>query len=320
MSFEIKQKFLEHVKGPVFPIPTPFTENGDVDYEGLRRYVEFLLSQDARTVMVTVGTSRFDVLTVEEMKKVNETVAKIAKGRAIVIVTTPTKGPTSQAIDFANHAEAIGADGILAVYPDRFYYENDVYRYFVDIAKSCSVGVLIHLMSIPTGRAGLGPQVHYSPELIERIVAIDNVAGLKEESHDQGLSYRYCRSLVDKIVIIGGAGGMRDYLTKHHWEQQAYLVGIGNFIPKLEIDFYKALTQSDYDTARKIIFEYEEPFFSAAIKAGWHLSLKEALACADLMEPWERLPVSRLKDDDRAEIISVLKSESYNIVFRKSKD
>lgn len=319
MSSEIKQKFLEQVKGPVFPIPTPFTENGDVDYEGLRRYVEFLLSQGTRTVMVTVGTSRFDVLTFEEMKKINETVAQTAKGKAIVIVTTPTKGPTLQAIDFTNHAESIGADGILAVFPDRFYYENDVYRYFVDIAKSCSVGVLIHLMSIPAGRAGLGPQMHYSPELVERIVAIDNVVGLKEESHDQGLSYRYCRGLADKTVLIGGAGGMRDYLTKHHWGQQAYLVGIGNFVPKLEIDFYKALIQGDYDTARKIIFEYEEPFFAAAVRVGWHLALKEALAYADLMEPWERLPVSRLKDDDRNEIINVLKSKNYNIVFRENK-
>jgi dihydrodipicolinate synthase/N-acetylneuraminate lyase len=308
MSSEIKQKFLEHVKGPVFPIPTPFTKKGDVDYEGLRQYVEFLLSQGARTVMVTVGTSRFDVLTIEEMKKVNETVAQTAKGKAIVIVTTPTKGPTSQAIDFANHAESVGADGILAVFPDRYYSDNDVAQFFEDIASSCSIGVLIHLMSIPAGRAGLGPQVHYSPKLVERIIDIENVVGLKEESHDQGLAYQYCRSLIDKTVIIGGAGGMRDYLTKHHWGQQAYLVGVGNFMPKLEINFYKKLTQGDYDTAKKIIFEYEEPFFAAAVKAGWHIALKEALLYFGLMDAWERKPMQSLQERGQTAIKNVLLS------------
>jgi dihydrodipicolinate synthase/N-acetylneuraminate lyase len=311
MLQEIKRKFFEQVRGPVFPIPIPFRESGDVDYDGLRRYVEFLLGHGAVTLMVTVGTSRFDVLTIEEMKKVNEVVAETANGKAIVIVTTPTKGPTSQAIDFAKHAEAIGADGILAVYPDRYYSDNDVAQFFEDIAASCSIGVLIHLMAIPAGKSGLGPQVQYSPELVERIAALGNFVGIKEESHDQALSYKYSRSLAGKIVIIGGAGGMRDYLTKYNWGQQAYLVGLGNFVPELEVKFYNAVIQGDLDTARKIIFEYEEPFFTVAVEAGWHLALKEALAFFDLMKPWEREPISRITSHDRDKIIDNLKSKKW---------
>ena len=310
MLTEIKRKFLEQIKGPVFPIPIPFSESGAVDYDGLRRYVDFLLAQGAATVMVTVGTSRFDLLTIEEMKKVNEVVAQTANGKAIVIVTTPTKGPTSQAIDFAKHAETVGADAILAVFPDRYYSDNNVAQFFKDIAASCSIGVLIHLMAIPAGKSGLGPQVQYSPKLVERIAALENLVGIKEESHDQALSYKYSRSLADKIVIIGGAGGMRDYLTKHNWGQQAYLVGLGNFVPELENKFYKALIYGDYDAARKIIFEYEEPFFEVAVKAGWHLALKEALAFFDLMKPWERPPIFRITSDDRNKIINNLKSKN----------
>lgn len=299
MSSELKQKFLKNVKGPVFPIPTPFTEDGHVDYQGIETYVQFLLEKKARTLMVTVGTSRFDVLTVDEMKKVNETVVKAIRGHAVTMVTTPTYGPTSQAVDFAMHAEDIGADSILAVYPERYYSDEDVFHFFEDIAGACSIGVLIHLMPIRPGRFGVGTQVHYSPDLVARITALENVVGIKEESHDQGLAYKYTRLFGHQIVVIGGAGGMRAYLAAYQWGQPAYLVGIGNFVPEIELAFYAALEKGDYEGAHRIVFDKEEPFFDASVRVGWHLALKEALDYKGLMPAWERRPMARLSDQDQ---------------------
>ena len=193
----------------------------------------------------------------------------------------------------------MGANGVLAVYPERYYSDDDVYGYFKDVADSCSIGVLIHLMPIRPGRSGMGTQVHYSLSLADRIVDVENVIGIKEESHDEGLSYRYNRELGHKVVIIGGAGGMRAYLTAYQWGQPAYLVGIGNFVPEIELAFYAALGKGDYETARRIVFEKEEPFFEAAVKVGWHPALKEGLEAKGLMKAWERKPMSRLNRADR---------------------
>lgn len=300
MPSKLKERFLGEVKGPVFPVPTPFTRDGDVDYKGIERYVSFLLDKGAQNLMVTVGTSRFDVLTVGEMKKVNETVVTSAGRRALTIVSTPANGPTSLAVDFARHAEKMGANGVLAVYPERYYSDDDVYGYFKDVADSCSIGVLIHLMPIRSGRSGMGNQVHYSLSLADRIVAVENVIGIKEESHDEGLSYRYNRELGHKVVIIGGAGGMRAYLTAYQWGQPAYLVGIGNFVPEIELAFYSALQNGDYEKAQRIVFEKEEPFFDAAVKVGWHLALKEAMECKALMPAWERKPMNRLSGQNQS--------------------
>jgi 4-hydroxy-tetrahydrodipicolinate synthase len=299
MPSKLKEKFLQEVKGPIFPIPTPFTKRGDVDYEGIEKYVDFLLGKEVRALMVTVGTSRFDVLTVDEMKKVNERVVKAAGRRAITIMTTPTNGPTSQSVDFARHAEKMGADGILAVYPERYYTDDDVFHFFEDIASACSIGVLIHLMPIRAGRSGVAPQVQYSPDLVERIAAIDNVVGIKEESHEQGLAYKYNRLVGDQIVVIGGAGGMRAFLTAYEWGQPAYLVGVGNIVPEIELEFFSALERGDHEGARRIVCDKEEPFFDAAVKVGWHLALKEAMESKGLMTAWERRPMKRLSQEDR---------------------
>lgn len=307
----IKRRFLGKIKGPIYPVPIPFTEIGSVDFEGLKRYVLFLIDKGASTIMVTAGTSRFDVLTIEEMKSVNQIVAETAKNRAMVILTTPTNGPTSQAIDFARHAEAVGADAILAIFPDRYYTDDSVLRFFKDVAASCSIGILIHLKAITAGKAGVGPKVQYSLQLVDQIGEIENLVGMKEESLDPALSYKYSRNLSDKMVIIGGAGGMRDYLTKYNWGQQAYLVGIGNFVPQIEERYYQALVQGDLDAARKIIFEYETPFFDVAVGPGWHLALKEAMAFFDLMKPWERPPIPRISQEEQNKIINLLSSISW---------
>jgi 4-hydroxy-tetrahydrodipicolinate synthase len=290
---------LKEMRGPVFPIPTPFNRAGDVDHKSIENYVSFLLDKGVRNLMVTVGTSRFDVLTVDEMKAVNETVVRSAGHRAVTIVTAPTKGPTSQSVDFAVHAGQIGADGVLAVYPDRFYSDDDVFGFFEDVATAASVGVLVHLMPIRSGRSGIGAQSHYSLALTARIASIENIVGIKEESHDAELSYKYNRDLGDEVVIIGGAGGMRAYLTAHQWGEPAYLVGIGSFMPEIELAFYAALENGDYEKARTIVFEKEAPFFDAAVTVGWHLALKEAMSCRGLMPAWERRPMQRLSGRDR---------------------
>lgn len=261
--------------------------------------------------MVTVGTSRFDVLTVEEMLEVNRVVAQSVGDKGIAIVTTPTTGPTFQAKGFCERAAADGADGVLLVFPDRYYSDEQVLQYFEDVAASSSLGILVHLAPITAGRAGLGPKVQYSPDLLRKIFAIDNVVGIKEESLDPGLSYQYNRLFTDQGVVIGGAGGMRDFLTKHQWGQPSYLVGIGNFVPALEIKFHQAVIQRDYAAAKSIIFEYEEPFFQVAVKAGWHIALKEAMAFMELVGRWERAPLPQLSEQEKGNIIELLKGRVW---------
>jgi len=309
MVSPIQKKFLDKIKGPVFPIPTPFMEDGNIDFSCLERYVKFLVKNGAQTLLVTVGTSRFNVLTIDEMKNVNQTVVESAKGNCMVIVASPATGPTKQAIDFAKHAQSIGADGIIAVYPDRYYNDNHIFRYFENIANACNIGVLIHNHAITGGSARAGASIKLSPQFFERILKIDNIVGMKEETHDAQLIYEYNRILKNKFCIIGGAGVMKAFYIAQQWGQPAYLVGIGNFTPETELSFYQKINSNDYIAAKRIIFEKEDKFLKNAVKVGWHLALKEALAFKGLMPAWERSPMERLSPEDRKLVIQSVPEE-----------
>ena len=82
VTTSLKSRFCDRVNGTVVPILAMFTESGSLDEKAISSYVEFLIGSGVQTLMCTVGTSRYDVLTAPEMMRVNKIVTQTAKYRA----------------------------------------------------------------------------------------------------------------------------------------------------------------------------------------------------------------------------------------------
>jgi 4-hydroxy-tetrahydrodipicolinate synthase len=303
-------KNCKEVKGTVIPLPTPFTKDGEVDYKTMHSYVEFLVANGIKNVMTTVGTSRFNLLTDEEVFKLNETVVNAAAGKAVTIVANPTVGSVKRTIEFGKHAEKIGADFFLAYYPERYYGEQNIYDYFHAITKEVSTPILLHEMPMRNG-FGAGT-VQYSIPLLEQLLALPTIAGFKEEALDNEYSNKILTTFEDKAVIIGAGGGMSRYLLRDYdLGSKAFLGGIGNFIPSLENDFYNAITSGDKAKAEKIVNEIELPYFQKVVPFGWHPSLKAAIALKGLMQPYERAPMIEIKGEQLEQLTAVMKNNGW---------
>jgi len=294
------------VIGPVVPLPVPFKENQDVDYVALDSYVCFLRDKGIKTVMTTVGTSRFNLLSMEEIKKVNETVVKAAGEDVVTIVANPSHGSLSDALSYAKHAEEIGADLFLAYFPDRHYGDDAVYDFFSTISNAIEIGILIHEMPLRNGLGG--GQVHYSIDLLSRLFAQKNIIGVKEESLDPAHSEKIVKKFSDSAVIIGAGGGMSRYLRDYWLGAKTYLAGIANFYPELELEFYDAMQSENYKKAYKIVHDIEKPFFEATVPLGWHICLKEALNICGLLPSHERLPLKPVEQEQANKLEAVMKS------------
>ncbi len=291
-----KDEFRERLKGPVCPLLTPFSEDGStVDHDALSRYVDFLASAGIPAVMTTVGTSRFNLLSEEEILAVNETVARAAAGRCLVILAGPMTGHTETNIRFAKHAAQQNADAYIAFFPERYYGDEPIYTFFKTLTDSVDIGVMIHEMPM---RSGYGGTQQYPIDLLSRLSEIPNLYGMKEECMDAGYAYQIHRRLEDSMAIIG-AGSMRLFMRDYHAGGRAYLVGIGSFFPRVALAFYDATIANDMDRAHHIMRTYEEPYFDLAVSLGWHVALKETLDILGLMPAWERDPLPRLTKDQR---------------------
>lgn len=309
---------MDRIKGTVIPLPVPFNKDASVDYEGMRKYVDFLATNGIETVMTTVGTSRFNLLTTEEIKKINEAVVEAAAGRLTTIVANPPVGSTQHAIEFAQHAESIGADFFLVYFPERHYGDENSFAFFQALAEAVNIDILIHEMPRRNGFGG--GMVQYSMDLLERLLAIKNIVGLKEEALDAAYSNEIVKRFKDEAIIIGAGGGMSRYLDRDFGlGAKAYLGGIGNFYPQLELDFYKAITSGGQEKAAFIVNEIERPYFNAVVPYGWHPTLKVALAALDLLSPYERSPMLDLDAAARAavkEAVQKVLNYSYEPTFK----
>jgi len=301
---------INKITGPVIPLPTPFTKDFEVDYDSLSSYVNFLVSSGIKNIMTTVGTSRFNLLTGKEIIKVNETVVKAANGKAVTIVANPQTGGTMQAIQYAKHAESIGADFFLCYYPERFYGDENTFNFFKEVNDNVNIPILIHEMPMRNGY-GAG-NVQYSLQLLDKLMDLKNVCGLKEEALDAEYSNKIVSRFKDKAIIIGAGGGMSRYLLRDYkLGSKAFLGGIGNFIPKLELDFYSAITSGNKKEAERIVNEIEIPYFTKVVPVGWHPSLKAALSLMKLMPAHERPPMKQYTGEEFEIVKAALKSNNW---------
>jgi len=285
--------------GPVFPILTPFTADGAaVDHEALGCYVDFLAKTGVPAIMSTVGTSRFNLLSDDEIKAVNTTISASARGRCIVILAGPLVGNTASNIAAARHAESVGADAFIAYFPERYYGEASVFDFFRMISEAVSIGVMIHEMPM---RSGYGGNQQYSLDLLDRLTDLPGVVGMKEECMDGGYAYLLHRRLSGKCGIIG-AGSKRLFMRDFHAGAKAYLVGIGNFFPRVAMDFHAALIGGNTAHAHAIVRAYEDPYFDLAVSLGWHIALKETMSFLNLMPRHERAPLPCLTDAQSAKL------------------
>ena len=106
----------EQMRGVYPVVETPFHENLDIDYEGLRNVVEFNIECGAAGLLTTAMSREFYTLTDEEHNKVIETILDQNKDRVPVVVGIASRSQ-SHGVMFAKHAVAHGAHAISSTPP-----------------------------------------------------------------------------------------------------------------------------------------------------------------------------------------------------------
>jgi 4-hydroxy-tetrahydrodipicolinate synthase len=303
------------VRGAVVPILAPFAKDGGLDLRAVHDYVRFLVGSGVGTVITTAGTSRFNLLSLEEIAQFNRAVVEATGGDCLVIVAGPMEGDLSVHEGFAKHAAEIGADGFIGFFPERYYGDDALFGFFQALTRATTTAVLLHEMPMRNGLGG--GQVQYSLDVLERITDLPGIGGFKEECMDGGYSYKILRRFAHKTGVIG-AGSMRFAMRDFHAGAQAYLVGIGNFLPKVEIAFHRELVAGNVERAHELVRRFEEPYFDVAVSMGWHRALKETLHLRGLMPPYERSPMPRLGEADRKRLDELVQAQRWpdsNVAF-----
>jgi len=275
--------------GSMPALVTPF-RGGELDIETLKKLVEWQIGEGSNGLVPVGTTGESPTLTLREHEQVVEEVVKAATGRVPVIAGAGSNN-TLESIRLAQHAEKVGADGILLVTP---YYNKPTQRgliaHFTAVHDCCDLPIIVY--NIP-GRS----VVDMSPETMGELAKLPRIVGVKDATGDLA---RVCDQRMtcgpDFIQLSG------EDATAHGFNAQG---GVGcisvtaNVAPKLSAQLQAACAAGDYAAALEIQ-DRLMPLHKAIFTEPGLVGVKYAMSRMGLCSEEVRLPLTGLGDETRA--------------------
>ncbi|PSQ34607.1 dihydrodipicolinate synthase family protein [Halobacteriales archaeon QS_9_70_65] len=275
--------------GVVPPTVTAFDAAGDVDPAATAAHARFVVDDGADGVFPLGTNGEFATLTAAERRRVVETVAEAVEAPVIAGVGHPS---TRRTVAHAEHAERVGADGVVVVTP--YYYPVDG-RAAVDHYRAVAdaVDLPVYVYHVP-GRTG----TELSLSTLERLAAVDGVAGVKDSSKD----VPWLAQAVDRAPELTFLVGSDSLLFAGLEVGCAGVVSaVANVFPGLVADLYAAYDAGDESRARELqstVFDVR-----SALKRGPYMAgVKTALSLRDpgFDVGGLRAPLRTMDETDRA--------------------
>ena len=164
------------LRGSMPALVTPF-HNGEVDFDTLKRLVEWHIGQGSKGLVPMGTTGESPTLSHSEHDAVVEAVVKAVAGR-IPVVAGAGSNNTAESVRLAQHAAKVGADAILVVTP---YYNRPtqagLYAHFKAVHDAADIPIIIY--NIPPRSV-----IDMSPETMGELAKLPRIIGVKDATAD----------------------------------------------------------------------------------------------------------------------------------------
>lgn len=161
------------ISGSIVALVTPFHEDGSVDYDSLRKLIDWHIAEGTNVIGVVGTTGESPTVSVDEHCEIIRVAVEQAKGR-VPIMAGAGANSTREAIELSEFAKKVGADCTLQVVP---YYnkptQDGIYAHFKAIAEAVDIPVVLY--NVP-GRT----VADMAPETALRLAQVPGVIGIKE--------------------------------------------------------------------------------------------------------------------------------------------
>ncbi len=168
---------MKPIVGSIVALVTPMHEDGAIDYDGLRRLIDWQIAEGTDCIGVVGTTGESPTVTMDENREVIRVSVEHARGRVPIMAGTGANS-TAEAIELSHYARKVGADCTLSVVP---YYnkpsQEGIYRHFKAIAEAVDIPMVLY--NVP-GRTVTDMQV----ETTLRLAQVQGIVGIKEASGD----------------------------------------------------------------------------------------------------------------------------------------
>jgi 4-hydroxy-tetrahydrodipicolinate synthase len=283
------------IKGTGTALATPFTANGEIDYDSYKRLIELQLAGGVEMLIPLGSTGENPTITHEERLKVIRFVVDYVEGRALVVAGTGTND-TRTSIDYTREAKKAGADACLIVTP--FYNKPTPDGLFEHFRAVAEVGLPVVMYNVP-GRTGL----NMNAETTLRCAEIPNVVAIKEASADLAQCMQIIHHAPQDFVLLSG----EDNLT-------VPLISVGamgvisvtsNVVPGEFSRMVRFALEGHYEEAKAIHYELLDLMKVMFVETNPQ-PVKAALAMMGIIKEHYRAPLVKMRPENRRKVKDVL--------------
>lgn len=286
-------------KGIIPPIVTPFTAEGEVDYDKLRDMVDFLIENGVHGLFPMGTTGEFYAVSDEEYKKILETVKEQSAGR-VPTYAGASHITTRGVIRLVKICEEVGVDCVSVLTPMFVTQTQDeLYAFYKTIAESTTLPIIMYNNKPKTN-------VTIEPATAAKLAEIDNIIGVKDSTGDMTNAAEYIRLTRDNDnfhVLMG-----RDTLIHAAlcYGATGAIASCANVAPRICADIYDKYVAGDVAGSLDAQFKLAPlriacgmGTFPAVIKEGLEQQGIPVGKCLD--------PIGELKPEEKEKLHVVLK-------------
>lgn len=153
---------MTNLQGSWVAMPTPFTKEDEIDFQGFHTLIERQIRYGTSQLFVLGSAGEVTLLTLEEKKNIVREVIRMTKGR-IPVFFSASAMTTQQSVEFARFCEEEGADGVIFTVPPYVLIPQASVYTHLDTCMS-AIGIPCGIYNNPSR---LGVQV--MPETIKKL-------------------------------------------------------------------------------------------------------------------------------------------------------
>ncbi|MEM0097468.1 MAG: dihydrodipicolinate synthase family protein [Conexivisphaerales archaeon] len=222
------------IEGGVSEPYVPFDNKGAVDYAKLKGAINWLQEKGVKGFMVNGIGAEALVLSLQERKKVLESVLDVAKSKSEISVLITSYSPDAT-IDLARHAKDAGASSVVITQHPVYPVKKPV-DYFKSIASKSSLPLILY------NEKQLGNVLN--PSQVVSILKIDGFAGYKDSTKDVGHLQEVVDEFPKNSVLLAGSDSL--IYTTYMLGGRGIVSLIINAFPQLVLDIVKSMESKDF--------------------------------------------------------------------------
>jgi 4-hydroxy-tetrahydrodipicolinate synthase len=268
-------------------IVTPFETSGEVDYNGLRAIINYLIEGGIEYI-VSLGTTGESVtLSKDEKKKVWSFTAEVNNGR-VPLVAGIGGNNTHEIVSEVKSFNVAGFDAILSASPNyNKPTQEGIYQHYKAISEAAPLPIILYNVPSRTGS-------NMTAETTTRLAHdFKNIIAMKEASGNFDQLNQIMRDKPEDFLLISGDDPIS--LPMIALGGAGVISVVGNALPRQFSDMIRLCLKGDFKTAQKAhesFIDFTRMMFAEGSPAGVKTALKALGICGDTV----RLPLVQVSN------------------------